>query len=346
MFHKSEKHLEKSLPRNHRSIVTRVLTFALLVGSSTLAIAQDPPPPQDVPVGQFPQDPSLQTPNQQGFMPVLPPSASGSNPAMPPPMQPSAIPPQPQAHQNSNQQAPPSQQPAATPAPQQTFSHIMRYQPELEALSTLVVKTSEGEFKIKLRPDLARENVENFRDLALGQKPFIDIRTGKSVRRPFYTGLNCHRVVQGFMIQCGCPFGDGRGGPGFQVNDEISPSTRFEKPGIVAMAPAVRRNNQTLDYEPHSNGSQFFISLAPLPEFNHRFTIIGEISSGMDTIRKIASTPTGPTDRPLKRVIILSVDPDLPPTAPVVPMEPKEESDPMAPAGTVDPFALPPPSNQ
>lgn len=262
----------------------------------------------------------------------------------------------------------------------QTRSEVVLYNPKHEIKSVLVVKTSEGEFKITLKPDIAPINVENFIDLALGQKEFVDVRTSKKVKRPFYTGLNCHRVIRSVLIQCGCPFGNGRGGPGFTVTDERSSAMKFDRPGVVAMALArsTDQNAQAKDgigYAPNTAGSQFFISLGPLPEYTGHFTVIGQITSGMDTIRKIASTPTGPTDRPIKRVIIFSVDPDLPPITPVAPiLDPVVDpmtvpmggaapaaptvtapavtaplSVPTAPStlpnGTVDPFAMPPPAN-
>ena len=240
-----------------------------------------------------------------------------------------------------------------TPPPN-THSEIVAYDPKLESKSVLVVKTSEGEFKITLKPNIAPRNVENFIDLALGQKDFVDIRTGKKVKRPFYTGLNCHRVLKSVLIQCGCPFGNGTGGPGFRVQDERSSAMRFDRPGVVAMALARVPAKDGLANEPNSAGSQFFISLAPLPEYNNQFTVIGQITSGMETIRKIAETPTGPTDRPIKRVILFSIDPDLPPLAPAAvvapsidPMAPPSPMNPTVPignGGNIDPFAVPPPA--
>ena len=232
-----------------------------------------------------------------------------------------------------------------------THSEVILFNPKADLKTVLVVKTSEGEFKITVKPDIAPKNVENFIDLALGQKEFVDIRTGKKVKRPFYTGLNCHRVLKSVLIQCGCPFGNGTGGPGFRIGDERSTAMRFDRPGVVAMALARTTNKDGLGYDPNSAGSQFFISLAPLPDYNGQFTVIGQVTSGMDTIRKIAETPTGPTDRPLKRVIIFSVDPDLPPLTPApIVVDPMAPAAPIAapvptvlPGGNIDPFAAPPP---
>ncbi|HRK08613.1 MAG TPA: peptidylprolyl isomerase [Pseudobdellovibrionaceae bacterium] len=172
----------------------------------------------------------------------------------------------------------------------------------------ITVSTSEGDFVIQLNPLIAPQNVYSFLELALGRKEFVDIRSGRKVTRPFYTGLSCHRVIRGTLIQCGCPFGTGRGGPGFTVPDEFSPGARFNRPGIVAMAPQQIEEGAAISNRKDSNGSQFFITLAPLPEFDDRFTIIGEIIEGWETIKKIALVPTSPTDRPIKRVIIFGME--------------------------------------
>lgn len=189
-------------------------------------------------------------------------------------------------------------------------SEIQAYDPRAERRPVLIFKTSEGEFKVRFNKQWAPFNVENVMNLALGLKEFTDIRTGKKVKRPFYTGLTCHRVIKGFLIQCGCPFGNGRGGPGYAEKDEVSSFVKVDRPGLIVMAPQVGEVGGVRKYIKHSNGSQFFISLAPMPELDGQATIIGEISSGMDTIKRIASTPTGPTDRPIKKVIIFSADPD------------------------------------
>jgi peptidyl-prolyl cis-trans isomerase A (cyclophilin A) len=172
----------------------------------------------------------------------------------------------------------------------------------------ITVSTSEGDFVIQLNPLVAPQNVYSFLQLALGRKEFLDIRSGRKVMRPFYTGLSCHRVIRGTLIQCGCPFGTGRGGPGFSVPDEFSPGARFNRPGVLAMAPQQIEEGAGVSNRKDSNGSQFFITLAPLPEFDDRFTIIGEIIEGWETIKKIALVPTSPTDRPIKRVIIFGME--------------------------------------
>lgn len=328
--------------------------FAIAFGPA-MSFAQTPSQPQFQPSIQPPQ---FQAPSQMGEpspaptgqnpnapfnvqMPMaLPPTSGGYSPGNPPNFS------NPGSQPNVNFQ---QTQPRSSTT---THSEIVPYTPKKDQTSVLVVKTSEGEFKITFKHDIAPKNVANFVELALGQKEFVDIRTGKKVKRPFYTGLNCHRVIKSVLIQCGCPFGTGSGGPGYRVPDERSSAMRFDRPGVVAMALArLPPTEKGIAYDPNSAGSQFFISLAPLPEYNDQFTVVGQVTSGMETIRKIASTPTGPTDRPLKRVIIFSIDPEVAAGAPTtntpvtdggnIPQN-SENTQPSGPAA-IDPFAAPPP---
>ena len=109
------------------------------------------------------------------------------------------------------------------------------------------LKTNQGDIVINLFPNHAPETVDNFVGLAEGTK---DYRAGGPLRRPFYDGLGFHRVIEGFMIQGGCPLGTGTGGPGYTFKDEIHPELVFDKPYLLAMANA----------GPGTNGSQFFIT--------------------------------------------------------------------------------------
>ena len=185
---------------------------------------------------------------------------------------------------------------------------------------TAILRTSLGDLTIRLFMAQAPRTVRNFMQLATGEKDFVDAKTSKKVRRPFYNGLIFFRVIKGFMIQTGCPFGNGRGDPGYTLPDETSPSLKFDRPGLVAMA--LEQTQKPGTYRKDSNGSQFFITLAPEPSLDVKsFTIFGEVTSGLDVARKIGNTRTGPTDRPIKKVYLYSVeiqDPDaqLIPTAP------------------------------
>jgi len=157
--------------------------------------------------------------------------------------------------------------------------------------------TSEGTFKARLFDDKAPKTVANFVGLATGTAEWTDPKTGKAVTRPFYDGLIFHRVIDGFMIQGGCPEGSGRGGPGYRFADEFGSGLNHSKGGLLSMA----------NSGPNTNGSQFFITLAPTPWLDNKHAIFGEIVEGQDVIQKIGKTQTGPQDRPVKDIVINSV---------------------------------------
>ena len=158
--------------------------------------------------------------------------------------------------------------------------------------------TSEGDFTIRLFDAEAPATVANFVGLATGTKEWTDPRTNKKVSRPLYDGLVFHRVIAGFMIQGGDPLGTGTGGPGYRFADEISPRLRHSKAGILSMANA----------GPNTNGSQFFITLAPTPWLDGKHTVFGEVVSGMDVVERIGGTQTSkPGDRPVKPITIHTV---------------------------------------
>ena len=158
-------------------------------------------------------------------------------------------------------------------------------------------KTSEGDFKVRLFDDKAPKTVANFAGLAEGSKEFTDPKTRQKVTRPFYDGLTFHRVIDGFMIQGGCPLGTGTGGPGYQFADEFGPSLRHDREGLLSMA----------NSGPNTNGSQFFITLAPTTWLDNKHAIFGEVTEGLDVIRRIGKTRTGPNDRPAKEIVVSSV---------------------------------------
>ncbi len=161
------------------------------------------------------------------------------------------------------------------------------------------LRTNRGDITIKLFAHHAPATVENFVGLATGTKEYADPDTGAKTTGNFYDGLTFHRVIDRFMIQGGCPRGDGRGGPGYQFKDEFHPELQFDRPYLLAMANA----------GPGTNGSQFFVTVAPTPHLNRRHTIFGEVDdqAGRDVVDAIATTATGPGDRPLEPVVIESV---------------------------------------
>src|SRR5215831_14665514 len=157
-----------------------------------------------------------------------------------------------------------------------------------------IFETSVGNIVIKLLDKEAPKTVENFVGLAEGTKEFTNEKTGKKENRPFYDGLIFHRVIPDFMIQGGCPHGSGMGGPGYKFPDEFHPSLKHAKPGKLSMA----------NWGPNTNGSQFFITVAPTPWLDNRHTIFGEVVEGLDVAVKISNTPRDATDRPKTPVIL------------------------------------------
>lgn len=156
------------------------------------------------------------------------------------------------------------------------------------------METSLGTIKIHLFNHDAPNTVANFVGLAEGTKEFTDPKTGEKVKRPFYDGLTFHRVIPGFMIQGGDPVGNGTGGPGYEFADEFSPKLRHSKAGILSMANA----------GPNTNGSQFFITDAPTPHLNDRHSVFGEVTEGLDVVKKIANVSRDASDKPKEPVII------------------------------------------
>ena len=157
--------------------------------------------------------------------------------------------------------------------------------------------TSEGTFKARLYDDKAPKTVANFTGLAEGTKEWTDPKTREKVTRRFYDGLIFHRVIDGFMLQGGCPMGNGMGGPGYQFGDEFGPGLRHDRPGLLSMANA----------GPNTNGSQFFVTLVPTPWLDNKHAIFGEVVEGMDVVQKIGKLKTGAQDRPVTDVVINSL---------------------------------------
>ena len=167
-------------------------------------------------------------------------------------------------------------------------------------MQTATLHTNHGDIVLNLFGDHAPKTVANFVGLASGTKEYADPESGKKTTGKFYDGLTFHRVMDGFMIQGGCPLGDGTGSPGYSFADEFHPDLVFSKPYLLAMANA----------GPGTNGSQCFITVGPTPHLNRRHTIFGEVAdqSSRDVVDKIAKVRTGRADRPVDAVVINSVD--------------------------------------
>jgi len=159
------------------------------------------------------------------------------------------------------------------------------------------LKTSMGDIVIQLFEDKAPKTVANFVGLATGTKEWMDPKTQSKVKKPLYNGTIFHRVIPGFMIQGGDPLGTGTGGPGYRFEDEFAADLKHTKAGIVSMANA----------GPNTNGSQFFITLAPTPWLDNKHSIFGEVVKGQNIVEAIANAPRDFRDRPIKDVTLQEV---------------------------------------
>ncbi len=144
------------------------------------------------------------------------------------------------------------------------------------------IKTNMGEIVLELFHEETPRTVENFVKLA---------------ESGFYNNVIFHRVIPGFMIQGGDPTGTGAGGPGYIFDDEFHPDLKHDRPGILSMANA----------GPNTNGSQFFITVAPTPWLDGKHTIFGQVLEGMDVVIKISQVRRDDRDRPIKDVIMQSI---------------------------------------
>jgi len=145
-----------------------------------------------------------------------------------------------------------------------------------------VFNTNKGSFKIELFEDKAPITTSNFIKL---------------VNQGFYNGLIFHRVINGFMIQSGCPHGTGTGGPGYTIRDEFHRDLKHDSVGILSMANA----------GPNTGGSQFFITVAPTPWLDRHHSVFGKVIEGMDVVHVVSKVQKDGNDKPLKDVVIKSI---------------------------------------
>ncbi len=160
---------------------------------------------------------------------------------------------------------------------------------------TAEIETTKGTFRCRLFPEEAPLAVANFIALARGLRAWLDPKTRQWVKRPFYDGLTFHRVIPDFMIQGGCPNGDGTGGPGYAFRDEFHKRLRHDRPGRLSMA----------NSGPNTNGSQFFITEAPTPWLDDHHTVFGECEP-VSLVREVARVPATDT-RPNEPVRIRAI---------------------------------------
>jgi peptidyl-prolyl cis-trans isomerase A (cyclophilin A) len=161
-----------------------------------------------------------------------------------------------------------------------------------------IFDTSEGTIVCRLFEKDAPKTVANFVELAEGQREWTHPSTRKKSKDHLYDGTIFHRVIPDFMIQGGDPQGTGMGGPGYQFEDETKDSPhKLDKAGKLAMANA----------GPNTNGSQFFITVAPTTWLTGKHTIFGEIIEGQDIVKKISEVPRNRQDRPNQDVVLKKV---------------------------------------
>ena len=144
-----------------------------------------------------------------------------------------------------------------------------------------------GTIEVELYKDIAPISVENF---------------VKLVNKGFYNGLTFHRIIKGFMIQGGCPLGNGTGGPGYSIKGEfaangINNPIKHER-GVISMARAM---------DPNSAGSQFFIMHKDAPHLDGQYAAFGKTVKGIEVVDAIASVNTNYYDAPLQQVVIKSI---------------------------------------
>lgn len=174
---------------------------------------------------------------------------------------------------------------------------------------TATLHTSRGPVEINLYDERAPRTVENFVGLATGTDEtdvtpgpgtgaWVDPNSGDVRTDPLYENVEFHRVIPDFMVQTGDPTGTGRGGPGYEFDDEFHPELRHDQAGVVSMA----------NSGPNTNGSQFFITLAAQPHLDERHSVFGKVLDGFSVIETIGTVETNGDDRPRQEIYLESVD--------------------------------------
>ena len=168
------------------------------------------------------------------------------------------------------------------------------------------IKTSLGDITVRLEEQRAPNTVKNFVGLATGTIDWKDPKTSASGKgTPCYDGVRFHRVIRGFMIQCGDPLSRypeeagrwGTGGVGYKFADEFHRDLRHDSAGVLSMA----------NSGPGSNGAQWFITDGPTPHLDNKHSVFGKVVSGQDVVSKIASVPTT-RDRPNQEVVVQQIE--------------------------------------
>ena len=169
----------------------------------------------------------------------------------------------------------------------------------MSATQIATLHTSAGDIRVQLYGNHAPKTVKNFVELAEGSREWTHPETRAKTTDRLYDGTVFHRVIANFMIQGGDPLGRGTGGPGYRFADEFHPELSFDRPYLLAMA----------NSGPGTNGSQFFITVAPTTHLTRKHTIFGEVADADSraVVDAIATAATGPGDRPSHDVVINTV---------------------------------------
>jgi peptidyl-prolyl cis-trans isomerase A (cyclophilin A) len=162
-----------------------------------------------------------------------------------------------------------------------------------------VFHTTDGDFIAKLFPDKAPQTVENFIGLATGKKQWTHPITQTVSSKPLYNNTQIYRIVKDVQINGGDPTSKGYGGPGYTLNLETHPDLTFNERGLLAMDSSGRDK---------ANGSRWFITLTPLPDFTGHYTIFGKVIGGLDVVREISRKPTRRPLEPLEPTVVNTID--------------------------------------
>ncbi|GAB7094769.1 peptidylprolyl isomerase [Halolamina litorea] len=186
----------------------------------------------------------------------------------------------------------------------------MSYEDDMENPENPVatIHTTHGDIVVELFEDRVPTTVRNFITLSTHAEDYEDAEVGPEGEAweddgekrvdPLYDDVAFHRIITGFMIQGGDPSETGRGGPGYQFEDEFHDELTHDGPGVLSMA----------NSGPNTNGSQFFITLDAQPHLDGRHAVFGRVIDGMDVVEELGSVPTDRNDQPQVEAVLESVD--------------------------------------
>lgn len=160
------------------------------------------------------------------------------------------------------------------------------------------IETTQGTFTCQLEFERAPRTVANFVSLAEGSRPWVDFQKARISREPYYDNTPIHRIIKGFVIQGGSPSGTGTDGPGYRFRDELHAELKHDRAGVLSMAKTS---------EPHTNGSQFFVTLGATPWLDNVHSVFGSVVEGLAVVEQLGNVITDPADHPVEPQFILSV---------------------------------------